>query len=46
MLCIVTALHTQYQVYGEPVIRACIKEKCNYVDITGEPYVRILYISF
>ena len=30
----------QYQLYGEPVIRACIKTKCHYVDITGEPYVR------
>jgi short subunit dehydrogenase-like uncharacterized protein len=28
----------QYQLYGEPVIRACIRAKCNYVDITGEPY--------
>ncbi|CAI8010351.1 Saccharopine dehydrogenase-like oxidoreductase [Geodia barretti] len=27
-----------YQLYGEPVIRACIKTKCHYVDITGEPY--------
>ena len=31
--------YSQYQLYGEPVIKACIKAKCNYVDITGEPYV-------
>lgn len=34
-----TSLLLQYTLYGEPVVKACIKEKCNYVDITGETYV-------
>ena len=29
----------QFQLYGEPVVKACISQKCNYVDITGETYV-------
>ena len=29
----------QYQLYGEQVVKACISQKTNYVDITGEPYV-------
>ena len=32
----------QYQLYGEPVVKACISQKCNYVDITGETYVSLL----
>lgn len=27
-----------YQLYGEPVVQACISQKCHYVDITGETY--------
>ena len=23
--------------WGEPVVRACVRNKCDYVDITGEP---------
>jgi short subunit dehydrogenase-like uncharacterized protein len=26
-----------FRFYGEPVVRACIAEGCDYVDITGEP---------
>lgn len=29
----------QYQLYGDQVVRACISQKTNYVDITGETYV-------
>jgi short subunit dehydrogenase-like uncharacterized protein len=29
-----------YVLYGEPVIEACINQRCDYVDITGESYVR------
>ncbi len=29
----------QYIRYGEPVVKACINQKCHYVDITGETYV-------
>lgn len=28
-----------YVKYGEQVIRACISQKCDYVDITGETFV-------
>jgi short subunit dehydrogenase-like uncharacterized protein len=26
-----------YRFYGEPVVKACVEEKCDYVDICGEP---------
>ncbi|XP_062501648.1 saccharopine dehydrogenase-like oxidoreductase [Corticium candelabrum] len=26
-----------YRFYGEPVVKACVEEKCDYVDISGEP---------
>ena len=26
-----------FRFYGEPVVRACIASRCDYVDITGEP---------
>ena len=32
----------QFQLYGEPVVKACINQKCNYVDITGETYVSVV----
>lgn len=27
-----------YLLYGEPVVKACINQKCSYVDITGETF--------
>jgi hypothetical protein len=27
-----------FQLYGEPLVKACIEAKCNYIDVTGEPY--------
>ena len=32
-------IFSQFQLYGEAVVKACINKKCNYVDITGETYV-------
>ena len=29
----------QFIIYGEVVVKACIKEGADYVDITGEEYV-------
>ena len=34
------ACSLQYQLYGEQVVKACISQRTNYVDITGETYVR------
>ena len=34
-------LSVQYQLYGEQVVKACISQKTNYVDITGETYVSV-----
>ncbi|XP_065915529.1 saccharopine dehydrogenase-like oxidoreductase [Dysidea avara] len=27
-----------FQLYGEPVVRACIDQKCHYIDVSGETY--------
>ncbi len=35
----------QYIEFGEVVVRSCIKQKCDYVDITGETYVRTVCVS-
>ena len=29
----------QFQLYGEPVVKACIDQKCHYIDVSGETYV-------
>jgi short subunit dehydrogenase-like uncharacterized protein len=26
-----------FKIHGEPVVRACIQQKCHYIDITAEP---------
>lgn len=26
-----------YHLYGEPVVKACVKEGCHYLDVSGEP---------
>ena len=31
----------QFSLYGEPLIKACIASKCDYIDVTGEPYVSV-----
>ena len=41
----ISSLCSQYQLYGEPVVKACIGQKCNYVDITGETYVSIVRVN-
>lgn len=33
-----------YVLYGEPVVKACINQGTDYIDITGETYVRIIFI--
>jgi short subunit dehydrogenase-like uncharacterized protein len=34
-----------FKIHGEPVVRACIQQKCHYIDITAEPQFmeRMLY---
>lgn len=29
-----------YRLYGEPVVKAAVENKANYIDISGEPQVR------
>ena len=29
----------QFSLYGEPLVKACIASRCDYIDVTGEPYV-------
>ncbi|KAL1920531.1 uncharacterized protein VTP21DRAFT_908 [Calcarisporiella thermophila] len=36
-----------YALWGEPVVRACIKAKCDYLDVTGEPqYVSNMLLKY
>ena len=43
MLCVVPIfpLGLQFSLYGEPLVKACIASKCDYIDVTGEPYVSV-----
>jgi short subunit dehydrogenase-like uncharacterized protein len=34
-----------FQLYGEPLVKACIEAKCNYIDVTGEPYVSVFLLK-
>ena len=36
---VVINLTGPYRTLGEPVVKACIENNCDYVDITGEPEV-------
>lgn len=36
-----------YRLYGEPVVKAAVENKANYVDISGEPQARAkLFLSY
>ena len=32
----------QFQLYGEPVVKACVDQKCHYIDVSGETYVSVI----
>ena len=36
----------QYQLYGEPVVQACVENGANHVDISGETLVCLHYLFF
>ncbi|KAL1925336.1 uncharacterized protein VTP21DRAFT_219 [Calcarisporiella thermophila] len=36
-----------YKLYGEPVVKACVENDCNYVDVTGETYfIELMYAKY
>ena len=41
-----SSLFFKYRFYGEPVVKACVDEAANYVDVSGEPEVSHCYYHY